>query len=277
MAAGNQDVKRRPRVADIDDGWEDSSEDEDDGDGDIYTERETLRIDRALMQDIDDKVQYWVNCIQSRVPGAAILPIATFDDHFDSKDNGGPKESRRRCGQMKERLLYHERRKVEDLEERLRLLKSSHRANSEEASRMMHLLSQFYRPKLIFDNEGDPDSILRVSGKDLRGFSKLRKKIIGIATGRDLPCAMKYPVFRGHIGSPIPPIRMRIREFIRVKKAEKRIQVLEWNYFLTMLEEVLGSKVDIDQVSDALQFCHAIGELSYFGGQVSAYILALLA
>uniref|UniRef100_A0A7S4J5Y0 Roc domain-containing protein n=1 Tax=Odontella aurita TaxID=265563 RepID=A0A7S4J5Y0_9STRA len=263
MAAHNKQVLRRPKVVDIDDGWEDSSDEEYD---EIYTERELLRADRALEKDIDEKVQYWVNCIQSRVPGAAILPVASFDDVFDKIENGGPEEAQRRVGKMKERLIHHEKRRIEGLNDRLQLLKNSHRADSQEASRIRELLSPFHRPKIIFGNDESAFIVPRVSGLDSRGFKNLRAHIIDIATGRHLPEGMSYPVFRGHVGSPIPPIRIQIRDFIRQKKAEKKFHVIELRYFLSMLTDYLGLEADHEQVGDALRFLSRIGELSFFGG-----------
>ena len=49
-------------------------------------EEEARRADRALERDIDDKVQFWVDCSQSSAPGAAILPVASFNDHFTEND-----------------------------------------------------------------------------------------------------------------------------------------------------------------------------------------------
>lgn len=81
------------------------------------SEPEARRADRALERDIDEKVQFWVDCIQSSVPGSVILPVATFDDYFDTE--GGVEEARRRCNAMKRRLLQHEERRKSGIEVRL--------------------------------------------------------------------------------------------------------------------------------------------------------------
>ncbi len=67
------------------------------------------QADRALERDIDEKIQFWVDCVQSSVPGSVILPVATFDDYFDSR--GGIEEARRRCNIMKRRLEKQEERR----------------------------------------------------------------------------------------------------------------------------------------------------------------------
>ena len=72
-----------------------------------------------------------------------------------------------------------------------------------------------HRPKLIFGDRNDTDCVMRVSGKDYRGIDNLRAKIINLATGSEIPPNTTYPLFRGHLGSPIPEIRLRIREIVR--------------------------------------------------------------
>jgi len=37
----------------------------------------------ALEHDIDDKVQFWVECTQSCALGPAVLPVASFDNFFE--------------------------------------------------------------------------------------------------------------------------------------------------------------------------------------------------
>ena len=92
--------------------------DEESSDDDEFTsEEEARRADRALERDIDDKVQFWVDCIQTSAPGAAILPVASFDDLF-SADNS--QEAIRRCKILKQRLLKHEARRLQGIKDRLK-------------------------------------------------------------------------------------------------------------------------------------------------------------
>lgn len=255
MAAHNESTSRRSQVADgIGDTWDDSSDEE----NDVYSKLEEQRADKALDQDIDEKVQYWVNCIQNRVPGAVILPVVSHEDIFD-----GTQEAQRRMKRLKERLLLHERKRIEGLHKRLEVLKSQKRADTEEAARLRRLLSPFSRPKLLF---GDDDDICpRVSSEYSRGFASLGARIVDVATGRRFADkSMKHPLFRGHVGSPIPPIRLKIREFVHKKKAEKNL-LLEMTYFLSMLEDYLGYKPDHLQVGDALKFLNRTGEVAFFG------------
>jgi hypothetical protein len=261
MGINNKDTRRRRMSLDDDHegpfGLSDS-EDEDNG----LSEQEVRRAERALERDIDEKVQFWVDCIQSSVPGAVILPVATFDDAFDAEE-GGPEEARRRCQVMKKRLLQHEARRREGLDTRLAHIYKNKQANTETASRLRKLLCPMARPKLIFGIDKH-DSVLRVSSTQYTGFCALRSKIVNISTGRDLG-GTKYPMFRGHVGAIIPQMRLEVRDVVRRKR--KDLRVTEWEYFLSILRENMREEVicNHDDVSDALEFLSNIGELSYFG------------
>ena len=232
----------------------DSSDEEDDF---FDSEQESRRILRALEQDIDEKLQFWVDCIQSSAPGAAIVPVASFDDYFS--DGCGNEEAKIRCKIMRERLQKHERRRVQSMKQRLDEYNSKFGAHSEPALRLRKLLCPFNRPKIIFCHDV-PDSVVRVSSKDFTGFNRLAERIVNIATGRERG-GWTYPVFRGHIGARIPRMRLEVRDVVRMMR--ERFKVVEWGYFLSELK-----KRGIDNpgdVSDALHFLANIGELSYFG------------
>ena len=84
------------------------SSDEDDDDF-FDSEQQTRRARRALEQDIDEKLQFWIDCIQSSAPGSAILPIVSYDDYLSDE------EATVRCQIMKERLRKHEEKKVKGM------------------------------------------------------------------------------------------------------------------------------------------------------------------
>ena len=111
----------------------DSDDDSDSDNDDFICEEEARRADRALERDIDEKVQFWVDCIQSCVPGAAILPVATFDDLFEEDDHF---EAKRRCNILKKRLLKHEARRIQGIKDRLKKYVEENRANDEPALRL---------------------------------------------------------------------------------------------------------------------------------------------
>lgn len=235
----------------------DDEEEEEETEDAFAAEEEARRADRALERDIDEKVQFWIDCIQSSAPGAAILPVASFADYFDGI--GGDAEAIRRCNLLKQRLLKHEERRIQGIKERLRVLTEQKRANDVAAVRLRKLLCSYTRPKLIF-GDGD-DSVVRVSGTQYTGFYELTKKIINIATG-DEHGKSRYPIFHGHIGARIPRMRLEVREAVRTMR--DRFKVVEWGYFINQLRD--RGLASVEDISDALFFLTNIGELSYFGG-----------
>ena len=236
----------------------DSSDDEEDEE-----DEEAKRADRALERDIDEKVQFWVDCIQSSAPGAAILPVASFDDYFDDEIGWGKDEASRRCAVMRDRLIKHEEKRVQGLRERLEAYERDHRANSEAALRLRKLLCPFCRPKLVFGSDG---GVVRVSGAKYTGFDRLSEKLVNIATGRDR-AGWDYPIFRGHVGARIPRMRLEVRDIVR--EMRDKFKVVEWNYFIRVLRE--KGLHNVEDVSDALHFLTNIGELSYFGDVIKDF------
>lgn len=263
MGAKNPATKQRARnidgsMADQGGAFElgyDSDASESDND-EFLSEEEARRADRALERDIDEKVQFWVDCIQSSVPGAAILPVATCDDLFPEDDHY---EAKRRCDILKKRLLKHEARRIQGIKDRFKDYVEQNRANDAPALRLRKLLGSYTRPKIIFGNDGE-DSVVRVSGTEYTGFEKLTEKITNIATGRD-KAKFRYPIFRGHVGARIPRMRLKVLDVVR--KMRHRFKVVEWGYFFRELQD--QGITDPEHVSDALHFLTNVGELSYFG------------
>jgi len=224
-----------------------------DDESDIFKE-EAQRADKALERDIDEKVQFWVDCIQSNVPGAAILPVATFDDLFEENNHC---EAKRRCNILKRRLEEHEKRRIHGIKDRLQDYVDQNRADDAVAMRLQKLLGS--RPKIIFGRD-EEDSIIKVSGTKYTGFAKLTEKITNIATGRDR-ATYNYPIFRGHVGARIPRKRLEARDIIR--RMREKLMVVEWSYLIQELQK--KGIMDVENVSDVLHFLTDIGELLYFG------------
>jgi len=234
----------------------DSSDEESEGD-DFVAEEEARRADRELERDIDEKVQFWVECIQSCAPGSAIIPVASNDDHFSIFSEND--EAQRRCKMLKQRLLKHEQRRIAGIQERYDEYIQENKADEESAVRLRSLLCSYTRPKLIFGDENDP--VVRVSGTEYTGFEELTQKIVRLAVGRE-KAGQQYALFNGHIGARIPAMRLVVRDAVR--KMRDRFKVVEWGYFVKTLKEEQGLK-NVDDISDALLFLTKIGELSYFG------------
>lgn len=265
MGATNKDTHRRKNTSAEESGafklsYDSESDEDNDDDGNYFAaEEEAVRADRALEHDIDAKVQFWVDCIQSSAPGAAILPVASFADFF--AEDGGEAEAKRRCNVLKERLLKHEERRIEGIKHRLKEYTDKNRANDQAAVRLRKLLCSYTRPKLIF---GEDDSVVRVSGTQYTGFDRLTEKIITIATGK-YKGQWRYPIFHGHVGARIPRMRLEVREAVQTMR--DRFKVVEWGYFINQLRD--RGLTSVEDISDALHFLTNIGELSYFGSVMS--------
>mgnify|MGYP000039710942 CR=1 FL=1 len=105
--------------------------------------------DEALKRDIEDKVQFWVDLIQERVPDAVILPVASFCDTFNDGrvSKGG------------------------DIEE-------------DEALRRCQMLRRYLRPgqcKILF-GQSKNGPVIRVSGPSSIGLVDLQERIVEAAT-----------------------------------------------------------------------------------------------
>ncbi|KAL3919438.1 MAG: hypothetical protein SGILL_003752 [Bacillariaceae sp.] len=268
MGASNPATKQRKKNEEDDDDNSggafrltyDSDGSDSEEDDDFVSEEEARRADRALERDIDEKVQFWVDCIQSSAPGSAILPVATFNDKFEENDH---QEAKRRCNMLKQRLLRYEARRIQGIKDRLKEYVEDNRANDEAALRLRKLLGSYSRPKLIFGNDGD-DSVVRVSGLKYTGFADLTERINNIATGRE-KANFRYPIFRGHVGARIPRMRMEVLEAVR--RMRDRFKVVEWGFFINELKKI--NLTSVEDISDALHFLTNIGELSYFGGVIA--------
>lgn len=140
------------------------SSDEEDEENYLFDSVEKRCALRALEKDIDDKVNFWVETIQASAPGAAILPVASFDDYFSEQ------EATMRCKIMKDRLLKKEMARVEGMKQRLDKFHSSQEGDSREAMLVKKLLSPWNRPKLIFGIH--KDDVIRVSSETGSGFDR---------------------------------------------------------------------------------------------------------
>ena len=270
MGATNKDtLKRKPSHLDEQGDFKLSYDSESDNEGDerdgedrssdgFCAEEDARRADRALERDIDEKIQFWVDCIQSSAPGAAILPVASHADYFES--NGGQTEAKRRCNMLKDRLNRHEQQRIQGIQRRLQEYKDQNRAGDPAAHRLRNLLCPAARPKLVF-GEGAEDCVVRVSGTQYSGFDLLTEKIVNIATGRYRGRWM-YPIFHGHVGTRIPRMRLQVRDAVRGMR--DRFKVVEWGYFINKIRESFNLS-SVEDISDALHFLTSIGELSYFG------------
>lgn len=202
----------------------DFSDDEDDSINLDYAPKEAKA---ALWEDIDENVQFLVDCIQSSVPGAVILPIGSFNDKFD--DENGVKK---RCEAMKNRLFEHEKKRVDGITRRLKKYRCDDRENSEEAEHLRMLLAK--RPKLILSNSYE--DVARISSNEYIGFSDLIEKIVHIATGRELRRPKFHP-FSGHIGARFPRMRLEVKDLVKQMRNKDKHFIVDLDHFYFELEK----------------------------------------
>jgi len=150
-------------------GCDSDSEDSDndyhnDCDVDMFNQEEVRRTKRQLERDIDKKVQFWIDQIQSITPGATILPIATHmdrllphneqfdgDKEVETTMDGVAKSTRRehqwkevrnRCRLLKSRLTSNEARKLETVE-RIRSTRSNGKRHCSNSDRVLRPVFEF--------------------------------------------------------------------------------------------------------------------------------------
>ena len=105
------------------------------------------RANQALRRDILEKVQFWVDLVQAKVPGAVILVVASFCDFFSNVQKSGhgtgvgEDEAKRRCKVLRQQLVAGQ-------------------------------------STIIFGPDDDP--VIRVSGATSVGLDVLREKMISI-------------------------------------------------------------------------------------------------
>jgi len=256
----------------------DSDSDSDDGcDMDLYNQEEIRRAKRALDQDIDHKVQFWIDRIQARVPGATILPVATFADRFWTLGTACArrfhedshtlelcsKEAKKRCKSLKERLLCNEHFRVQDLERRLKCVSSSAGDGSECDSHQQTfhwIKSLSNRPKILFGCIQEDGQALshQVSAVEDVGFGNLRAFLLSsarvLAASEDTNlCSASY-----HARTVARDVccRMKNSQF-------KAVQAV---YFRKQCSNELSLEEQSDGVMRAtLGSLHRSGELCFFG------------
>jgi len=212
--------------------------------------------DSELRREIDKKVNFWIDCIKSSIPGAVIIVVGTFSDGFIQKE-----EIKRRWKFMKDQVLRHEENSLKILRLRHIQMQQLKEANVVEAWRVKRLLEPLARPKFAFECcFGTSSPTLVVSSLHYEGFETLRTHIVGVATGR-IRDKDGLPYFRGHVGALLPPLGMQIQQFIEGER--KKRTVARFDNFVSSLNNILNS-YDESEVKDTLHFLSSVGEVSFF-------------
>ncbi|GMH86556.1 hypothetical protein TL16_g10584 [Triparma laevis f. inornata] len=249
---------------------DDSDSDEEDGE-EVY-QRKVVDSVRRLKEDVEEKVQFWIDCIQTSVPGAVILPVATFDDVFDNLDDNGA-EAKRRTKIMMQHLRDIEKKRVAHLENKLEQYKQKGQLTTAKGKYLQKLLVS--RPRVI-SNENEDDPVVRISneihrqlqfsGRSERGFESLKARIVELTKMKDP--ANNTPYFPS-VGSTIPSKWATVKKLVEDNKKERPF--IEFSTFRELLQKRLvedgASSFSSSDLVDALHFFSDVGILVYFGNE----------
>ncbi|GMH93229.1 hypothetical protein TrVE_jg9584 [Triparma verrucosa] len=259
------------KVVKNDDESSDSSEEEDDEED--YNKKAKKSVE-AFEQDVEEKVQFWIDCIQTSVPGAVILPVATFDDEYDDMKDGGA-EAKRRTKIMMRHLKHIEAKRVKHLNDKLEQYRRDGeltRAKGKYLQKLKHS-----RPRIIF-NDDPEDPVIRVSNKVDRniqdwgpdrnsGFATLQKRMVEL-TEMEVNGRKLFP----SVGSTIPSKWATIKKLVETQREER--PYIEFSHFRSLLQKELGDEESATftpkDLVDALQFFSDVGILIYFGNESTA-------
>jgi GTPase SAR1 family protein len=231
-------------------GYDSDSDSDDDCDMDLYNQEEVRRSKRALELDIDQKVQFWIDRIEMKVPGATILPVATCADHFVSESQ--QKEAKKRLKSLKERILWNEERRVHDLERRLKEA-SEREDNDQDTFHWIKLISN--RPNILFRPQEDGQPALPCFVSNVCEVCKSRDRAVEfiLASAQALNREQMYR-------PPQPACARAIQESCR--RMKEHFKIVQTNYFAKQFSE---QGTVTDDVSKSLELLHNSGEICYFG------------
>jgi len=240
----NEEDEESLSLDNFDDYYDDSDSIHCDSYEQLYDEEESLK---ALHKEIDENVQFWVNCIQRNAPGSIILPIGNIQGDIAEFDDD---EIQRRCTIMRERLLFNEDQRIQKM---IRQLSHETSFVSLQKEKRDQFLRSFcvQQPKLVFSE------FAQEAASTNDGLHELQQRIVDIATGRDL-CGTKDGLLCDHIGAQISPVCTRMKEIVKELRKEKSY-FLDWNSFYNRLRA--RGLYDTNDINEALHFLASVGEI----------------
>lgn len=211
-----------------------------------------------------------MDCIQTTAPGSAILPIATYDDVFDGRNDDG-EEAKRRNRVMIKRLKEVEEERVKDLKAKLEAFRKRGERGTAKALYLDKLLE--LRPNIIV-GEDENDPVIRIScdinrklhfqKNNSSGFDLLTKRMVEVTSmkkksrnGRN-----EEPLFLS-LGSNNPQVYTDIKKLI--SKLQKKCPFIEYEQFVEECKKNGIKGIDLAYISDALHYFSGIGIIIYFG------------
>mmetsp|Transcript_3191 Transcript_3191/g.7323 ORF Transcript_3191/g.7323 Transcript_3191/m.7323 type:complete len:1274 (+) Transcript_3191:449-4270(+) len=266
----------------------DSDSDGYDCEMEMLNEDEIRRQRHAIEEHIDQRVQFWIDRIQKRRPGATIIPVMTHSDLLLQEQPDGhqhqnsstccsinTREAKKRCKALKERLVFHEERTVRDLEERIRQASSGGCCGGEpETFRFIKQLSK--RPNIVFGggNSGCAESpfvvqtLLQELQKDSNDdndidddVSRVRQLLISTAHQH-----MKQTTILQEHQSRDDRHMMKMLRYNLKSLRQKNAVVIR----IEKLAEFVGTDHIDESFRSSLQALAQNGEICYFGGRQSS-------
>ncbi|CAM9396487.1 unnamed protein product [Scytosiphon promiscuus] len=150
----------------------------------LYTVVFDLRhVDR---DEIDERVQFWIDCVQSRVPGSLIVLVGTHADCMTEE------EAQSRIKKVREQLEQNEQRIVSGL-------RSSTEGTSHAAAGLSHLKN---RPKI------EPQ-VFAVSSKHHQGYEDFLQQVLNLAGD-----AKRFPPSR------LPPTWVEADRLVKLRREQ---------------------------------------------------------
>ncbi|CAM9634370.1 unnamed protein product [Chrysoparadoxa australica] len=191
-------------------------------------------VTQTSKDDIDRHVQFWIDCVQSRAPGAQIQLVGTHVDLLPSKE-----DLQERCKQVLDQLAENEKIIVQSLKAKKAAVLSNPNGNGSPG------LARVLR-RLLLNRPRIQSEITTVSCKEYKGFKKLHKKIVSLTGDTKLFPNDKVPV--------------------SWKRAHERVEELrEQGKNLVGLGEFMWSPTcNIKAVQEVLAWLNDVSELVYF-------------
>jgi Leucine-rich repeat (LRR) protein/GTPase SAR1 family protein len=227
-----------------------------------------------VKDDVDKKVQFWIDCIQASAPGAVILPIATHDDSFDRLNDDG-KEARRRCNIMKERILEVEKSRVDELKKKLDDMQRKGLDKMAKFQYLMDLLNQ--RPRLAV--WGD-DPIIRVSSTRSKVKSTNENAYLGDDSNNGLSMLEDRLLYLSKANKPGTNNKLFVKmhqtlsdEWFRLKTLIKELRFqnpfIRFDRFMALAEEKQDIRMPPGIMASALEVFSNVGEILFFNDRYS--------
>mmetsp|Transcript_41366 Transcript_41366/g.54381 ORF Transcript_41366/g.54381 Transcript_41366/m.54381 type:complete len:1602 (+) Transcript_41366:199-5004(+) len=193
--------------------------------------------------DVDARVQFWIDCIQTRAPGALIQILATHDDLVEEK------ELKERFQKLLMRLDQHEVWRKEDIEAGL------YSCCSSDAPALENLLHQ--RPVVLRE-------ILAVDSRQCHGFEQVRQRLQEVVKGLQGHAPLMPDPMIPRPWESVGRVIYQLTRKMKDKKVPPVVQVRDVVDACRTQCSTPRQYVGIGTVVDALTFYSHMGSIIFF-------------